>query len=268
MGRWTEMEIEFYCLDVYRDMIPEPTPSFKEIPDWYRDTSNLKKTSKCPFAPVIEKPTPKQNIKSCPAVFDYLSGGYIIKAWDNFLVRNVDGHMYVNWEKPCIQEGDPNKVFNTHQTWQQMDGMLDKSEPMYGGFHKLLSPWFVKTPPGVSLYYTNPSQYRDKRFTTVDGVIHPEESSVMIQWFFEWNTSLPENVDMESLDVDLHVIKKGTPLIMLFPFKRDTYKSKVNYLSEGDYKKYHKDKTLWYTHDWFGNSLYNQFRRKLGRLFR
>lgn len=267
MGEWSKMEIEFYCLDTYQGLIPDPSPAYKEIPSWYKETTNISQGKRCPFAATnLNKIGVQHNIKSCPAVFDYLSGGYIIKAWDNFLIRNVDGGLYVNWENPCMHYEDVNGIFQTHTTEQQIDGLLNKNTPLYGGFHKILSPWFVKTPPGVSLYITNPSQYRDKRFTTIDGVIHPEQQSISLQWFFEWNIELPMNISMDSLNPDINIIKKGTPLMMVFPFKRDNYKFKVNYISDKKYKN-HRDKTLWYTHDWFGNSLYNQFRRKLGRLF-
>lgn len=261
------MEIDFYCIDVYRDDIPEPVAACKDMPKWFRDTENLTK-SKCPFAFNSDTSvTNIVNIKNCPAVFDYLTTGYIIKAWDNIMVRNLDGNLHLNWEKACLHAEMGEDIFKTHQTSIQMPGMCGDNEPLYHGFHKLLSPWFVKTPPGVSLYITNPSQYRDKRFTTLDGVIHPEEKPITLQWFFEWNKELPLNVDENEFDSKNQIIKKGTPLIMIIPFKRDEYKSQVNYLSPDDLYKTCKQATIRYTHDWFGNSLYNQFRRKIGRLF-
>ena len=267
MGAGTKMEIKFYCTDLYRDDIPEPKTAAANLPDWFRKTDNLIK-SKCPFA--FTSPTDveaKVNIKNCPAVFDYMSTGYVIRAWDNLIIRNIDGSLYVNWEKYVLHAGPDAHVFSTHYTKSQMSGLCGEGEPLYGGFHKLLTPWFVKTPPGVSLYITNPSQYRDKRFTSVDGVIHPEEKPITLQWFFEWNKELPLNVSEENFDVNTHVIKKGTPLMVVIPFKRDKYVSKVEYLSQDEIFKDCQQSTIRYTHDWFGNSLYNQFRRKIGRLF-
>lgn len=267
MGERTKMEIKFYCVDTLKGDAPEPISACEEMPSWFKNTENITK-SKCPFAflPNLDVKA-KVNIKNCPAMFDYLSTGYVIRAWDNFIVRNIDGKLYVNWEKYIVHAEPSREVFTTHYTKDQMSGMCGKDEPLYGGFHKMLTPWFVKTPPGVSLYITNPSQYRDKRFTSVDGVIHPEEKPITLQWFFEWNKELPLNVSEEYFDVKTQVIKKGTPLFVVIPFKRDTYKSKVEYLSEENIFKDCQQATVRYTHDWFGNSLYNQFRKRLGRLF-
>ena len=181
------MEIKFYCVDGYQDDIIEPVAAREDMPQWFKKTDNVTK-SKCPFTffPNLDVRA-KVNIKSCPAVFDYLSTGYVIKAWNNFVIRNIDGSLYVNWEKPFLSASSDNTIFSTHYTKDQMPGLCGVDEPLYGGFHKMLTPWFVKTPPGVSLYITNPSQYRDKRFTSVDGVIHPEEKPITLQWFFEWN---------------------------------------------------------------------------------
>ena len=261
------MEIKFYCVDGYQDDIIEPVAAREDMPQWFKKTNNVTK-SKCPFTflPNLDVRA-KVNIKSCPAVFDYLSTGYVIKAWNNFVIRNIDGSLYINWEKPFLSASSDHTIFSTHYTKDQMPGLCGVDEPLYGGFHKMLTPWFVKTPPGVSLYITNPSQYRDKRFTSVDGVIHPEEKPITLQWFFEWNKELPLNMSEEYFDVKTQVIKKGTPLFVVIPFKRDTYTSKVEYLSPDEIFKDCQQATFRYTHDWFGNSLYNQFRRKIGRLF-
>lgn len=267
MGNRTKMEIKFYCVDAYQDDIPEPVAACEDMPQWFKQTDNITK-SKCPFAFLPDMDVKaKVNIKNCPAVFDYLSTGYVIRAWDNFVIRNIDGSLYINWEKPFLGAASDDAIFSTHYTRDQMSGLCGEDEPLYGGLHKLLSPWFVKTPPGVSLYITNPSQYRDKRFTSVDGVIHPEEKPITLQWFFEWNKELPMNVREEDFDIKTQVIKKGTPLMVVIPFKRDKYTSKVEYLAPDDIFKDCQQATVRYTHDWFGNSLYNQFRRKIGRLF-
>lgn len=262
-------EITFYTVDGYKDTIDEPKPCYKNIPEWYsKTTENTRTNSKCPFAPGYT-PTPKTNIKTCPAVFDYLSTGYIIPSWDNFVFRNLNNEILVNWERNCLHEKDDNKVFNTHYIEHQVKGMVTTGEKiLYGGFHKLLSPWFVKTPPGISLYITNPSQYRDKRFTTVDAVIHPDQQPISIQWFFEWNTPIVETEDFSLIDTKNQVIKRGTPLILIIPFRREKIKSNIEYLSFDDYNTKVLQPSKRYTQDWFGNNMYNTFRKSIGRLFR
>jgi len=266
-------DITFYTVDGYEGCIEEPKPCFKELPDWYVNTTNankLYKTSKCPFVNQSgDFPTIFANIKTCPAVFDFLTSGYVISAWDNFVVRNINNGLFVSWQQTPIHAEKPDHVFMTHRTDLQIDGLRGaEEEPLYGGLHKLLSPWFVQTPPGISLYITNPSQYRDKRFTTVDGIIHPDKHPMSLQWFFEWNKPIIETSDFSLIDTKLQYIKKGTPLIMVIPFRREKYKQSIKYMKSEEFQLYCVDAHRRRTHDWFHNTLYNAFRKKIGRLFR
>ena len=266
-------DITFYTVDGYEETIEEPKPCFKQIPKWYVETTNVNTThkkNKCPFVNTSgHYPEIYANIKTCPAVFDYLTSGYIIPAWDNFVVRNVNDSLYMSWQQTPIHTAKVNHIFNTHQTHLQADGLLNFDEqPLYGGFHKLLSPWFVQTPPGISLYVTNPNQYRDKRFTTVDAVIHPDKHPMSLQWFFEWNKSIIETDNFSLIDTKLQCIKKGTPLMLIIPFRREQHTHQIKYMSEKDYQIHCVDTNRRYTNDWFNNTLYNSFRKSIGRLFR
>lgn len=266
-------DITFYTIDGYKETIDEPKPCFKNMPKWYVETSNLNhsyKRHKCPFVGKGgDFPEVYSNIKTCPAVFDYLTSGYIIPSWDNFVIRNINNSLYMSWQQNAIHTLKPDHIFTTHHNSLQSDGLVGTDyEPLYGGFHKLLSPWFVQTPPGISLYITNPNQYRDKRFTTVDAIIHPDKHPMSLQWFFEWNIPIIETEDFSLIDTKIQCIKKGTPLILIIPFRRENYKSHVKYLSNTDYQIHCVDTNRRYTHDWFNNTLYNAFRKKIGRLFR
>jgi hypothetical protein len=277
MGGGTKMEVNeitFYTVDAYKNTIEEPKPCYKNIPEWYARTSkNNRKSGNCPFKSMVANPAPKTNIKTCPAIFDYLTTGYIIPSWDNFIFRNIENSLAVNWERDCMHEDSAYKIFGTHPTEHQIDGMIKTEEKLlYGGFHKILSPWFVKTPPGISLYLTNPSQYRDKRFTSVDAVIHPDENPISLQWFFEWNQPIVEttldNPDFSLIDVKNQVIKLGTPLMLIIPFRREHIKYNVEYLTKERYNSTVIQPSKRYTQDWFGDNMYNKFRKNIGRLFR
>lgn len=267
-------KITFYTIDAYQDTMEEPYPCYKHIPDWYTQTENIK-SKKCPFGDIqgALNPNLKTNIKTCPAVFDYLTSGYIVPAWDNFLFTNINDSLAVSWERNVLHEKNKDLIFHTHTYAQQSSGLLKTNQTeLYGGFHKLVSPWYIKTPPGISLYITNPSQYRDKRFTTVDAIVHTDEQPSALQWFFEWNTPLEENTPMSinhaKANIDKQMIKLGTPLILIIPFRRENTKYAIEYISEKNYHDNIKNVALRYTHDWFGNSLYNKFRKNIGRLFR
>ncbi len=254
--------IEFYTMDRYENLIPEPYPSYKKIPSWFSNTEIIKKKSKCPFRFLngnnltIDK---KTNISGCPGVVDFLSTGYIIPSWNNFAFRNDGGRLYVNWEHHLDDK------YNLHESEEQVSGFSDNEKPKYDGFSKLDTPWFVKTSPGVSIMYTHPLWHREKRFTTVTGIMHTDKTPMPLKWFFEWNTDINDN--MYSSDIPREqIVTIGTPLVLIIPFIRDTFVSKVNYLQEREMNII-KHKTSIYTHDWMNNSLYNKFRKGLSKRF-
>jgi hypothetical protein len=257
------MKIEFFIEDQYKGLIPEPYSSSKKIPNWYKKTENLNR-SKCPIVSSIhnaQEILKKVNIKSCPAINDYLSTGYVIPAWTNFLFREVNGEFYINWENSFTSH------YGFHEKKSQFDGMLNEESPDYDRFHKLDSPWHMKTSPGVSCLIVHPFWQREKRFTTVSGIVHSDISPLPVKWFFEVNTNLKETANKIEFDKEF-VIQRGTPLIQIIPFFRKEFNSEIKYVDNNFYHKKVIQPSLYATKDWFNKSLYNNFRESLGKLFK
>lgn len=254
--------IKFYTIDRYKDLIPEPYPSYKKTPSWFSNTEIISKKSKCPFRFLhgsnltIDK---KSNITGCPGLIDFFSTGYIIPAWNNFAFRNDNGRLYVNWEHNYYEQ------YDLHETSEQISGFSEEEAPKYDGFSKLATPWFVKTSPGVSIMYTHPLWDREKRFTTVTGIMHTDKTPMPLKWFFEWNTNI-ENDMMSSIIPRDQIVTIGTPLVLIIPFVREKFVSSVEYVDERSMEII-KHKTSIFTHDWMNNSLYNEFRKKIMKRF-
>jgi len=252
--------IEFICPKRYEDIIPEPVSCYKEFPEWFAKTDKSH-SSKCPFSFLYSNKLVKDTtIKKCPGVTDFLKTGYVIKNWTNILVRSEppSGSLYFDWEHSY--DGLVDYGFHPPDEYA---GMSLNELPNYGGFHKISSPWFIKTSPGISCYYTHPVWTRDKRFTTVSSIVHTDISPIAVKWFFEWNFNLERTMNLGEIDNDIQFIRKNTPLIMIFPFVRNTFKMNVNYIESEKYES-EKEMSLLKTHDWFGNSIYNNFRKKQG----
>lgn len=255
-------DITFFCTARYKGHIPEPVPAYKAIPSWWKETSSVQK-SKCPVKALtdnIYSVVAKTNIKTCPAVADSMSMGYVIPAWTNFLMREINGVPVFNWNHPDSAR------YGAHYS-DQFDGMKEGQLPEYGLYNKFDSPWFIKTSPGVSCLITHPFWHREKRFTSVTGVMHTDVVPSPLKWFFELNERLPQGVYPEDLDKDLHFITKGQPLMLVIPFKRKNFASDVQYVNDEalDTLIYQSESS---THDWFGKSAYNAFRQGLGKMFR
>lgn len=257
------MNVEFFVEKKYEGLIPEPYSSFKKTPEWYKKTDNINR-SKCPFfngVENIQNILKKTNIKSCPAINDCLNTGYIIPAWTNFLFREVDGNLYINWEHGFASE------YAAHHKDLHFNGMDDKESPEYNVFNKLGSPWFIKTSPGISCLITHPFWDREKRFTTVSGVVHTDVSPIELKWFFEINLKLNDHIDVKDMTEGI-VVSKGTPIIQIIPFVRKEFNSNVRYVDSDFYRSEMMEKSTYTLRDWFNKSPYNNFRESLGKLFK
>lgn len=251
-----KFKIEFYCDEKFENCLPEPYPSYKHIPKWFADLPTIKR-SKCPFQFMGNENLVKDtSVKGCPSILDYLTYGYTIPAWTNFLVREVNGELLVNWENSEIV------VANKFHTKNEYESMNDNQLPLYDIFCKLFSPWYIKTSPGVSCLLMHPYWEREDRFTTVSGIYHSDVTPLCVPWFFEWNYKLsPDNIDY-----NLQTIKKGTPLIYIFPFQRSKFESKIIYTFSNKIDNF-KKQTDCRNQDWFNQSVYNSFRKSFGKLF-
>jgi hypothetical protein len=254
--------IQFYTLDRFEGLVPEPYPSYKKIPSWFSNTEIISRKSKCPFRFLhgetqnIDK---KTNISGCPGVIDFLSTGYVVPAWNNFAFRNDNGRLYVNWEHNFHEK------YNLHENKEQISGFNDTEKAKYDGFSKIDSPWYVKTSPGISIMYTHPLWHREKRFTTVTGIMHTDQFPMPIKWFFEWNTEIEDDMSSDILPQE-QIVTIGTPLFLIIPFVREKFTSEVKYLEERELSIL-GHKTSIFSHDWMNNSLYNQFRKGIMKRF-
>lgn len=258
----SNLSIQFICEDTYKDTIPLPYSASSKTPSWFTSTPNIDH-SKCPFhllfsgAQDISK---KTNIKTCPAVTDYLNTGYIIPAWTNFMVRRIQDRLYWSWEHDFLTK------YSCHLRDDEFSGFTPEQEPKDGVFHKFDSPWRIKTSPGVSCLVTHPYWVRENRYTTVSGVIHTDKIPMPIHWFFEWNAEVPNSLDRTQLPAAHNIISKSTPLVLIIPFIRSQFKLSYDFKPHAELQQISNQ----YAHgflDWKGKSFYNSFRSSLKKFF-
>jgi hypothetical protein len=217
------LDIEFIAEEKYAGLIQEPIPAYKRFPEWYPKLDGRK----CPLRFVDNEPYPDGgNLKNCPGITDYIKAGYIIPSWNTFTFREVDETgVQVNWIDTYVKTSmavHPNDQFYT---------FLDEQKPTYGAFFKITGPWYVKTKPGVSIILTHPVWFRNKIFTSCTGVYHTDINACKLQWFFEFNKPLGVLDSYDDFDFQTQMVAEGEPIIQIIPFYRDSFKSKVNYMT-------------------------------------
>lgn len=267
-----------FCSHESSQYLPTPYPAYKQFPGWFIESNRA--SSGCPFMSVLKynkisskisgefkPPNPdiahkivkNSTVKNCPGIVDYLKTGYVMPAWSDLTIRHVKGQMLID-SALAIDDSD----YGLHRK-DQYSGMDESQLPEMGLFHKLSSPWWIKTSPGVSVLITDPFWERNKSFTSVSAVVHPDHSPVRLKWFFELNQQLKN--DTEIYDESLQVIRRGSPLFLIIPFKRESFTHDFEYLDDlklDTLKKYEAYNKI----TWFSESNYDKFRKTFNIWFR
>ncbi len=259
-------KIDFYCKEKYQGRVPEPIPSTKFFPKWFSDIplkSNREFKYKTKENDVYQliRGDDLINIKKCLGITDFLNIGYLIPSWADFIFREQDNeNLYINWMEDYYKETQ----YNVHEE-SQYQTMINK--PIYGHFGKIHTPWLMKTSPGVSCLVTHPVGHRNKSFTSATGVVHTDKTPMNIAWFFEWNYKIKTGMSMDNFDIKNQVVPKGEPIILIIPFYRKNFTSKINYISDEKYDSINIIQKNLTSDSMGGQCPYKNFRKTFGRLF-
>jgi len=207
-------KIKFQAHPDVISVVPHPRPAKKFVPDWYKKMEN---TNECPIprkdgkAQVIDHiPT----IKKCMPVRDYLTSGYIIPAWMDIKITTDSNGKYENMSRePYNPQGEYRVGCEWHGI-KQLEGsplanLIDGEKCL-----KLISPWNITTPKGYSTFFTSPF-YTEGDITALPGIVDTDLHDIPINFPCILNSNEC-------------YIKRGTPLIQVFPFKRENWDSEVS----------------------------------------
>ena len=160
-------------------------------------------------------------IKKCMPVFDTLTAGYILKIPEDITI-------YQSKENP----GD--KDYKTHFAWTEVGAVSSHHLNQIEGYPhlnvhtkglpKFINPWIVKTPPGYSCLFTTP-MHRGLPFTVMPGIVDTDT--------YDYPVNLPFQMNEKGFE---GVLKAGSPMVQIIPFKRDEFVSEV-YLFDDEYKE-------------------------------
>jgi hypothetical protein len=184
-----------------------PISTVKTIPSWYKEADLFA------INPETKKPwiNPQDGgkiptWKSCPAIFDAMSTGYVLKTpcdiefyYSNsrIMVKILDkkNQDFVNVREPLNQFVVPMGYDENHFAW-----WID---------------WGASVPKGYSVLYTHPMNRFDLPFISTSGIIDNDKVDLLgtmpFFLFKGWTGILPA----------------GTPYSQIIPFKRENWQSKV-----------------------------------------
>lgn len=196
-------------------------PDISKIPQWWKDGEYKINSS--------------SGMKACIPFMEIMMSGYTVNLpFDIYIDTTNKEQIKISWDGPkdgewtsFIQE----RPISLGLTIPRPTGHLENHFVWY-------SQWSFKTPKNHSVLITHPFNRFDLPFTTVSGIIDSDK--------FYGNGKIPFFVK----EGFMGVLKKGTPIFQVFPFKRQTwshriddsevmkiYRRQITKLTEGSYKK-------------------------------
>lgn len=197
--------------NAYSDMkhvFPSPVPVSKNIPNWYKEQASYVGDSK------LQNGVYKSTIKKCQAVFDSMSMGY-------YLLCPVDIHIdstkdNVEFQVPPSFQFMFAQLVATHSPDQVQSYPIDEDVYSSKGIVRIHPTWMPSTPTGYSVLYTNPSHGDESPLFAISAVVDSD------RFIPDGHISFLVKKGFSG------VIKKGTPLVQVVPFKRENWEMSID----------------------------------------
>ena len=180
--------------------IQQPQPATKFIPEWYKNTKSYINNEKKPDGTGNIDAT----IKRCIPVLDAITAGYIITLPADIYVSLKDNGL---GGKSQFFEWPSFKLIDFHPIEQAPEHPMVKPY----AYPKFNNPWSIKTPKGYSTLFVQPF-HRESNFTILSGIVDTDTYTAPVNFPFVIN-----DPNFEGL------IKEGTPIAQVIPFKRDKW---------------------------------------------
>jgi hypothetical protein len=181
------------------DFFP-PKPAIKEVPDWYKETSEYVNDEKI----FLENGGNPSTIKKCMPVFDAMTAGYILYTQVDVQVSQKHGVPFYNWSDQSAISFHPIVQASLHPKGN------------YAPYPKWNSSYSITTPPGYSSLFLPPMHNPNKIFTVLEGIVDTDRYKAPVNFPFVLN-----DVKWEG------IIEAGTPMVQVIPIKRDSWKHKI-----------------------------------------
>jgi hypothetical protein len=168
------------------------------LPTWWKD---IKPPVKDPFF-VGSASNSNSSIKRCPGIMDILKHGWIIPAWCDIAIK-VNGRIGLQWKF-----SDSRFFASCHTHDQFLDHVPEYIRKKYFWVLKLHNPWSVVTSPGYSTIHIDPFYHFNEFFDTASGIQETD---------YYHDTNIFLYIKKEGS----FIIERGTPLVILYPYKRE-----------------------------------------------
>jgi len=196
----------------YETLDRMPIPASKKLPNWFKDINiygDIKKVDEIEVAANLTNST----YKKCVPMLDALTLGYIIETQYDIVLKHKNDNWDLSWK---TQE----TIMEPHAEH------TSKIDTPYGYYPQVAKYTYRRipiTPKGYSSLIISPLGFNKLPFKAVAGVVDTDNN---ISAF-----ALPVWVSKNHKGI----IKHGTPLAQVIPFKRDNWEMVSDFFEDGAY---------------------------------
>ena len=202
-------KVTFLCRKEDEGIIPAPVRAKTALPDWFRK-----------LPPVTEARVSTNDsgltVKRCMPFLDAMATGWVIGLAATARMEILDKGQTVN----CGWDFDRTLVSN-HASHQVAGNPREPLPPCK--FHNY---WTIRTPPGWSCLFVPPLNRPNGVFEVVAGVVDTDTYQSEIHFPF-----------FATGEDGLHVLERGTPIVQVIPFRRETTDLDGDIRSESEDKR-------------------------------
>jgi hypothetical protein len=203
-------KIEFLqAYPLLADVFPIPEAATKNVPDWWRSQVSI--FGENPNVP--ENGTLKLTVKKCQAFFDAMACGYMLKMPVDIYIDTTENKFEI--QLPVELQKFRNELISSHSTEQISSMPFDKNR-YCNQILRIHPTWIIRTPDGYSTLFTNPMHQPPTPLNGVEAIIDTDKmfSDGHLSFLIEKNFK--------------GVLKQGTQLMQVIPFKREEWEMSVN----------------------------------------
>ncbi len=233
--------IKFYPFnDQTPDFSPEPKPAARFVPEWYKaQPGSVNDEAMLPHGFATS------TIKRCMPIFDAMTAGYILGAPCDIYLDATDPNQ-LSWSIPIQLKHLQQDLFSFHSAEQYSNYPIDP-DMYHKQLLRIMPTWAAKTPEGYSTLYMNPFHADNSPLWAFSGIVDTDT------FITDGHLSFLVRKDFKG------VIKQGTPLAQLIPFKREGWEME---LATPDESKTEFTKQRHKLRSTFLNGYKNKFRSK------
>lgn len=200
-------QIRFYIQDgISSNVLIKPSPATKFLPEWYK-----KQPAVVDAYNDISIGRVASTVKKCMPVFDAMTAGYYLYAPCDIYINATDPDNLIK-SIPQGMELRPERLFAMH-TRSQYEYMAYDKEKYHGDVIRITPGWSVGTSEGYSALFTSPMNSDNSPLMMVPGIVDTDK--FVSDGHFSFFVDKTFN----------GVIKRGTPLVQVIPFKRESWTS-------------------------------------------